>query len=180
MVSEGVRMARQDEQEETGSAPAKGNKTAIIIAVATIICVAIIAGGAVYYLKGQHAPAAAEGGATHGAEGKADPAKKKETPAMFPMEAFIVNISDGKDMRYLKVKVELESSLPVEVMKKEVEPYLARLRDSILVLLTTKTIQDVQDLTGKNKLRDEIMAAANKVVPAAKITAVYFTDFVVQ
>jgi flagellar FliL protein len=83
-------------------------------------------------------------------------------------------------MRYLKVKVEFETTLTAEKAKLELDPYLSPLRDSILVLLTTKTIQDVQDLPGKNRLKEEILVAANKVVPLKKITSVYFTDFVVQ
>jgi flagellar FliL protein len=83
-------------------------------------------------------------------------------------------------MRYLKVKVEFETTLTAENVKKELDPYLPPLRDSILVLLTTKTVQDVHDLPGKNRLREEILAAANKVVPLKKISSVYFTDFVVQ
>jgi len=50
----------------------------------------------------------------------------------------------------------------------------------VLVLLTTKTLQDVQDVQGKNQLREEILAAVSKIVAQGKVTKVYFTDFVVQ
>ncbi len=97
---------------------------------------------------------------------------------IFPMEPFIVNIYDGQELRYLRVKVEFETA--TADAKKEIEMRQAPLRDAILVLLTTKTLQDVQDLQGKNTLRDEIMVAVNKILPPGKVSKVYFTDFVVQ
>jgi flagellar FliL protein len=49
-----------------------------------------------------------------------------------------------------------------------------------LILLTTKTMQEIQDLQGKNQLREQILAAIGKIVPPGNVTKVYFTDFVVQ
>lgn len=171
-------MARQEESTETEKAPAKGRNNIMIIAGVIVLSAGIIGGGLFFGLK-SHAPAPAA--ATEaGGEKKAEHAKKKEAPVMYPLEAFIVNISDGSEMRYLKVKVELETGLTAENSKKELDPYLAKLRDAILVLLTTKTIQDVNDLAGKNRLREEILASVTKVVPTGKISSVYFTDFVVQ
>ncbi|QSV46344.1 flagellar basal body-associated FliL family protein [Geobacter benzoatilyticus] len=120
----------------------------------------------------------AEGG-SHGASGGKEGAAGAASAAnIFPMEPFIVNIYDGQELRYLRVKVELETA--TADAKNEIELRQAPLRDAILVLLTTKTLQDVQDLQGKNQLRDEIMVAINKILPPGKVSRVYFTDFVVQ
>ena len=168
-------MARQEEQSEEKSTKAKGHKNVLVIALVAVMSSAIIGGGLFFGLK-SHNPAVAEAGN----DKKSEHGKKKEAPVIYPLEAFIVNIGDGHDMRYLKVKIEFETTLTAEKVKLEMDPYLSPLRDSILVLLTTKTIQDVQDLPGKNRLREEIMTAANKVVPAKLVSSVYFTDFVVQ
>jgi len=117
---------------------------------------------------GHGAPAKAEGGAPGAAAGA----------NIFPLDPFIVNIYDGQELRYLKVKVEMEMS-GVGV-KAELEGRLAPIKDSILVLLSTKTLQDIQDLQGKNQLKEEILAAVNKNIPPGKVTKIYFTDFVVQ
>jgi flagellar FliL protein len=114
---------------------------------------------------GGHGGAAGAGGAAAGAN-------------IFPLEPFIVNIYDGQELRYLKVKVELEM-VGVGV-KNELDIRLAAIRDSILVLLSTKTLQDIQDIQGKNQLKDEILASINKLIPPGKIAKIYFTDFVVQ
>ncbi|MDK9716753.1 MAG: flagellar basal body-associated FliL family protein, partial [Trichlorobacter sp.] len=94
------------------------------------------------------------------------------------LEPFIVNIYDGQELRYLKVKVELEMSNPA--VKPELEGRLAAIRDAILVVLTTKTLQEIQDAQGKNQLREEILTAISKIVAQGKVSKVYFTDFVVQ
>jgi flagellar protein FliL len=118
-------------------------------------------------------PAAGGHGAAPAAGGAAGPAAN-----IFPLEPFIVNIYDGQELRYLKVKVELEMVGPA--IKPEIEGRLAPIRDSILILLSAKTLQDVQDVQGKNTLKDEILGAINKNIPPGKIAKVYFTDFVVQ
>ena len=117
-------------------------------------------------LPGGHGGAPAAGGA-------AGPSAN-----IFPLEPFIVNIYDGQELRYLKVKVELEMVGPA--IKGEIEGRLAPIRDSILILLSAKTLQDIQDVQGKNTLKDEILGAINKNIPPGKIAKVYFTDFVVQ
>jgi flagellar FliL protein len=121
------------------------------------------------------APAKAEGG--HGGGGSA-----KEGAAgasnVFALDPFIVNIYDGQELRYLKVKIELE--MVNAAVKSELEARLAAIRDAILVLISTKTLHDIQDVQGKNQMKDEIMGAINRIIPPGKIAKIYFTDFVVQ
>jgi len=99
-------------------------------------------------------------------------------PSIVTMEPFIVNIYDGQDLRYLRVRVELE--VASEEVKVETEARKAQLRDAILVLLTTKTMLDIRDQQGKNQLRQEIFTVSNNILPPGKLKKVYFTDFVVQ
>jgi flagellar FliL protein len=122
------------------------------------------------------APAPAAGGA-HGG-GAPAAAGAAGVANIFPLEPFIVNIYDGQELRYLKVRIEME--MVGAGVKAELDMRLAAIRDSILVLLSTKTLQDIQDVQGKNQLKDEILAALNKLIPPGKISKIYFTDFVVQ
>ncbi|CAG0993603.1 flagellar basal body-associated protein FliL [Geobacter sp.] len=167
------------------NAPAEGapkNKKMLFIiigavAVVVIALAVVFMGGGKKEKKEGEAEAKveqkAEGAPSGGKEGAAGGAAN-----IFPMEPFIVNIYDGQELRYLRVKVEFETA--TADAKNEIEMRQASLRDSILVLLTTKTLQDVQDLQGKNQLRDEIMVAVNKILPPGKVSKIYFTDFVVQ
>lgn len=173
-----------DEKAPAEGAPKDKKKLFIIIGAAAVVIIAL----AVVFLgggkkeKGKEGEAEAkveqkaEGGHGGGHGGKEGAAGAVATA--FALEPFIVNIYDGQELRYLRVKVEFETAAPDA--KTEIESRQAPLRDAILVLLTTKTLQDIQDLQGKNQLRDEILVAANKILPPGKVTKVYFTDFVVQ
>jgi flagellar protein FliL len=171
------------EQAKAQDAPPNDNKKFIIIGAA-IIAVAILGAAAMFFLGGKggsKAPAqdAAKveaksegGGGAKGGEGGA------AASTTYALEPFIVNIYDGQEIRYLKLKVEFELAYPSA--KAELDAKVAPLRDAILVLLTTKTMQEIQDLQGKNQLREQILAAANRILSSGKVSKVYFTDFVVQ
>ena len=172
------------EQAKAQEAAPKDNKKLFII-IGAVVAVLAIGGGAAFFMSGgkdEKAPegakveAKAEGGGHGGGAAKEGEAAGGAT--IYPLEPFIVNIYDGAELRYLKIKVEFEMANPQ--VKPELEAKMAPLRDAILILLTTKTMQEIQDLQGKNQLREQILAAVSKVVPPSKITKVYFTDFVVQ
>lgn len=124
---------------------------------------------------GAAAPAKAEG--AHGG-GEAGKEGATGVSNVFALDPFIVNIYDGQELRYLKVKVELE--MVNAAVKSELETRIAAIRDAILVLISTKTLHDIQDVQGKNQLKDEIMSSINRIIPPGKIAKIYFTDFVVQ
>ncbi len=182
------------EEQAAAEAPEEGgSKKKLFIIIGAAVLVLVIAGVVVFMMmdKGDKkkegadahgAPAAAEGGhgaappAAGGGHGAAGAAAGVST--VFTLEPFIVNIYDGQELRYLKVKVELEMSNAA--VKPELDGRLAAIRDAILVVLTTKTLQEIQDAQGKNQLREEILTAISKIVAQGKVSKVYFTDFVVQ
>jgi len=170
------------EQAKAQDAPPKDKKKLFII-IGAAVALLVIGGGAAFFLGGSKA----ENKSAHGeakveakAEGGHGEAKAGEAAAatVYPLEPFIVNIYDGQEIRYLKLKVEFE--LANAQVKPELDAKVAPLRDAILILLTTKTMQEIQDLQGKNQLREQILAAVGKIVAAGKVTKIYFTDFVVQ
>lgn len=188
-------MAKEDQAPAEVEAEGGGKKKMIMIIGAAVV-VAIVLGVVAFMMLGKGdkktakegdaaqveggghgaAPAAPAGG--HGAPAAGGTAAGGPAANIFPLEPFIVNIYDGQELRYLKVKIELDMVGPA--VKTEIEGRLAPIRDAILVLLSAKTLQDVQDVQGKNTLKDEILGAINKHIPPGKIAKVYFTDFVVQ
>lgn len=168
-------------EEQAGEKPNNTKKIIIIAAAAVVIVVIALV---VFMKSGKsggdekkeetHAEKKAEGG--HGA--KEGGKEGGGASAGYQLEPFIVNIYDGQELRYLRVKVEFETTKADA--KAELDVRQAQLRDAILILLTTKTLQDIQDLQGKNQLRDEILTSVNKIVPPGTVNRVYFTDFVVQ
>ena len=113
---------------------------------------------------------------------KADPKKPlPEKPAalsILPMDAFVVNIAETNGERYLKIVIQLEVSDPA--VGSELEQIKPRIRDSILDLLTPKTLKDLTDLAGKQRLREDVAGRINNILQRGKVTKVYFTDFVIQ
>ncbi len=149
-----------------------GKKMWIIGGIIGLVAVAGIAAGVIFYMR--------SGGEEEGAEastGKKQAAVKK-MPVIYSLEPFIVNIHDGANLRYLKVKLEFEITAPEA--KEELDKIQAPMRDAILVLLSSKNLEEITMTDGKNKLRDEVMATVGKVASPGKVTKVYFTDFVVQ
>lgn len=165
-----------------------GSKKKLFIIIGAAVAVALVLGIVAFMLMGKgdkkgkeeakpeaQSEAKAEGG--HGAATAGGKEGAAAASNMYPLEPFIVNIYDGQELRYLKVKVEMEMAGAV---KGDLDARLAPIRDAILVLLSSKTLQDVQDLQGKNQLKEEILVAVNKIITPAKIARIYFTDFVVQ
>lgn len=159
-----------------------------VLAVVIVVVVVLMMGGGKKGDKAAKPEAAteaakpAEGGGAHGGGGEKGKEGEKGAAGaasnIAPLEPFIVNIYDGQEIRYLKLKVEFELANPG--VKAELDAKQAPLRDAILVLLTTKTLRDIQDLQGKNQLREEILSAVGRILAPGKVTRVYFTDFVVQ
>jgi flagellar FliL protein len=158
-----------DEKQETEEKPVKkggGLLKWIIIGVVLLCVIAGAVGGGLYYFRG----AATE-------------KKKPDLPPpiigmLWPMEPFIVNLRDNNGERYLKVVLQLEVSQPAVVA--ELDLLKPKLRDSALDLLGSKSYQELQDLSGKQKLRDDIMIRLNSFLTSGKIVRIYFTEFVIQ
>lgn len=179
-------MAKDD--QAGAEAPEGGNKKMLFIIIGAAVAVLLVLvvvfmmmgkGDKKESKEGEGAKTEAAAGGGHGgapaagAEGGAAGAA-----TVFALEPFIVNIYDGQELRYLKVKVEMEMANPA--IKPELDGRLAAMRDAILVVLTSKTLQDIQDIQGKNQLREEILTAISKIVAQGKVTKIYFTDFVIQ
>jgi flagellar FliL protein len=163
------------EQAKTDPPPKDKKKLFIMVGVAAV-ALAILGAVAMFALGGGKSEKKPE---TAKVESKEEGAKGEVAAStIYPMEPFVVNIYDGQEIRYLKIKVEFELANPQA--KAEMDAKVAPLRDAILILLTTKTMQEIQDLQGKNQLREQILGAVSKIVAASKVTKVYFTDFVVQ
>ena len=83
------------------------------------------------------------------------------------METFIVNLAGGKGRRDLKVRMNLE--LDNEKLEPEVKHKTAQLRDSILILLSSKSFSQIESMEGKSTLREEILARVNGLVTSGKV-----------
>ena len=94
------------------------------------------------------------------------------------MEPFIVNLLGREGKRYLKTTIEFE--VENDDIKKKLTQRNPQLRDAILLLLTSKSFEDISKPKGKLQLKNELIARINQILPGTGIRTLYFTEFVVQ
>ena len=95
-----------------------------------------------------------------------------------PLEPFLVNLADRESRRYLNLKVELE--VDSEGIAKELEKSLPRIRDALILLLSSKTYLDLSTYEGKQQLKQEIKKRVTALPGGSKVSEVFFTEFVAQ
>lgn len=93
-------------------------------------------------------------------------------------EPFIVNLVTQSGRRYLKTSITLE--LSNEKLQKEVEAKSTIIQDSIIEILSSKSIEEIATTKGKDRLKDEIVNRINSFLIDGYIKNVFFTEFVIQ
>ena len=184
-------MAEEEAEEEGGEAAGEEEKKGLPIKLILIVVgVLALAGGGYFaytnFFQEEVVEESAEGGkeGEEGADGAdgADGEKEEELPpdvgVMFTMDPFVVNLAGSKGKRFLKVTTTLELSSPE--VNPEFEENLQKITDSILVLLSSKSFEDVYSVQGKFKLKDEITTRVNRFLVVGHVKDAYFTEFIVQ
>lgn len=112
---------------------------------------------------------------------KGKEAKKdvEEESLIVPLDSVIVNLCGSGGRRYLKAKINLEAR-DGEV-KKKIESKSVQIKDRLISILSSKTLEDIEGLEGQENLRREIKDAVDIVLKMESgVLQVYFTEFVVQ
>lgn len=165
-------MAEKDAKTEEAKAPKKGKSTLLLIAGIGAALAAGGGGAAAYLLIGKKEAAQA-------AEQKVQP---KKTPVFVDLESFTVNLRDEDVDRFMQVKLvaEMRDHAAGEMLK----TMMPAVRSEILLLLGSKRAADLATREAKEKLAQEIVAAANKPLertPAeGGVEAVNFTHLIIQ
>lgn len=164
-------------EEDAGQSEPKGSsKKWIIIGI-----VVLVLGGGGYAawdfllaerLLGKDNPQTAE------TEQSMQEAEDKEFGAIYEMDPFIVNLIGHEGKRYLKTTIELE--VDNDDIKNHLAQRKPQLRDAILLILTSKSFEDILRPEGKLRLKNELISRINQSLPDAGIRSLYFTEFVVQ
>ncbi len=174
--------AAKDAGAQTSAAPSpSGNKSSLLLMVLAVVNMLVVVGVGFMLWQGKKKEAA-EPKIEHVIKGEheAQMADAKEEKSfigkIIPLETFIVNLSGSKGRRIAKVNMELE--LEGDQIQDEIEKRKAQVRDIIIIILSSKTYDDVADRDGKDALRAEIKDTVNAFLTKGKISNVYFTEFI--
>ncbi len=181
-------MAEEEAEEEGGEAAGEEEKKGLPIKLILIVVgVLALAGGGYFaytnFFQEEAVEESAEGGkegeeGADGADGEKEEGLPPDVGVMFTMDPFVVNLAGSKGKRFLKVTTTLELSSPE--VNPEFEENLQKITDSILVLLSSKSFEDVYSVQGKFKLKDEITTRVNRFLVVGHVKDAYFTEFIVQ
>jgi len=94
------------------------------------------------------------------------------------LEPFVVNLADIVESRFARVVIKLEMAKPA--FSKDVTARMPEIRDSVLMLLSSKSYAKVRTVEGKMELRDQIVDRVNTILKEGKVVGAYFTEFIVQ
>lgn len=150
-------------------------KNIIIIAAVSVIVLAIVGGG--FFMMWQKLSALDKSKAGETAK---SPEKIEQSGMgpIFPLDSFIVNLSDQGGKRYLRITMGLELVDPKS--NDEMTKRLPQIRDSILMILPSRKVDELQAIEGKNALRTEIISSLNGLLGKEVVKKIYFTEFVIQ
>ena len=95
-----------------------------------------------------------------------------------PLPTFTVNLADPLGQRFIKLSIEVEVANPK--VTEELAQQNARVRDSILMLLSSKTYADIATMESKLMLKSEITDRLNNILGGGKVYQVFITDMVIQ
>jgi len=162
-------MAEEKEEvkdAEKDQAPKKSKLKLIIIGVVVLL---IGAGGFFGYSKYKK-----------GKNEKTEANKTEKVTIICPINSFVVNLLDKQNVgkRYLKVTIQLE--VGKEEDKLLIENHNPQLRDTILLLLSSQTLKEINTMEGKLELKQALLSRMKQILGDGVVRRIYFTEFVVQ
>ena len=198
-------MAKKKTEEEPaaeialdGEAPKKSKKKLILVIIISVVLLAVLGAGGYFGYKwwmGKKATAAGGDNATaqkaeagHGgkaAEGGHGDAKGEKAGAggeggteLVSIPPFLVNLADPQGRRYLKLALDIEvkDKAAADALNKN----MPKVKDALLLLLSSKTYDDLATLENKILLKKEIVERLTLVLGEQKVSRVYITEIVIQ
>lgn len=162
-------MAEEKEEvkdAEKDQAPKKSKLKLIIIGVVVLLIGAGGFFGYSNYKKGKNE--------------KTEANKTQKVSIICPINSFVVNLLDKQNVgkRYLKVTIQLE--VGKEEDKLLIENHNPQLRDTILLLLSSQTLKEINTMEGKLELKQALLSRMKQILGDGVVRRIYFTEFVVQ
>jgi len=182
-------MAEEESTEEQQPKEKKSNMLMIIIIVVLILIILIGATVGILLIGGDDeeevssAPQTQEKTVSKSKRSSSssnydDSRQLSDIGILYPLDTFTVNLKSDAGRRYLKVTMSLE--LEGEELSLELDAKSPVLRDRIIRILTSKTLEEISSKKGKQKVSTQVMDTLNAMISDGTIRGIYFTEFVIQ
>jgi len=157
----------EDKDEVKENQEEKPKKSKLKLIIIGVIVLLLGAGGFFGYSKYKKA-------------NEKDTEKEEQVSIIIPLRSFVVNLFDKKGIgkRYLKISMELEVAKEEDKLK--IDNHIPQLRDTVLILLSSQTLKDINTMEGKLELKHEILLRMNQMLGNKTVRRIFFTEFVVQ
>jgi len=185
-------MAEEENTEEEENPPEKKKSGNMLMIIIIVVLILIILGGAVVALLmmgGDEEEAVTQQSAPQAQTKQArkpepnanffnDARKLSEIGILYPLDSFTINLKSDAGRRYLKTTISLE--LEGEELSLELDANAPVLRDRIIRILTSKTLEEISSKKGKQKVTLQIIDTLNAMLSDGRVKGIYFTEFVIQ
>ena len=183
----------EETKEEQLEVPEKKSSNMLMIIIVVVLVLVILIGAVVgFLLMGDDEAEMAEIREPQAKEKKStrptrrssssaqmeDSRQLSEIGILYPLDTFTVNLKSDAGRRYLKATMSLE--LEGEELSLELDAKTAVLRDRIIRILSSKTLEEISSKKGKGKISSQVMDTLNSMIADGEIKGIYFTEFVIQ
>jgi flagellar FliL protein len=93
-------------------------------------------------------------------------------------EDLVVNLADPSGRRFVRVNLTIVTD--AEETQEEIVRRKPQIRDAVIKILRTKTVDKIREEEGIFSIRNEILTAIDEILPFGEVTDVFFTEFVYQ
>jgi flagellar FliL protein len=112
-------------------------------------------------------------------DGKHDEAEEEEQVPVevghaMPMEEFLVNLTGNGD-HYLRTTIAL--GLRKGLTEEKAKEHVAAMRDAILTVLSEKTLKDLSNTKGRDKLKEQLIEKVNEAVGGEELAGAVIGPF---
>ncbi|MCC7546578.1 MAG: flagellar basal body-associated protein FliL [Burkholderiales bacterium] len=142
-------MSDKTEAKSEGEGGGKKKKALLFAIIGVVVVLLAGGGGAAWFFM-------SKGKEEHAVE--AEKRKPRTPPVFVTLEPFVVNLA-GEVQHYLQVGIDLK--VAEAAVGDRIKAHLPEIRNGVLLLLSSKNVEELGSLEGKNRLRAEIRAAVN-------------------
>lgn len=156
----------------------KSNKGLVIVII--ILVVVIVAGGGVaagFFIMGKKASTTVNNTNTNQQLNNTNGVAAQVSSITFPLDEFLVNLSDEGGKRYIKAKILL--GYENKKLTKELTTKKPIIRDAINSILRSKKTTDFTE-KGTEDIKKELLNRINPMLKDGKADNIYFDDILLQ